>query len=83
MSRNPREVQMRLQSTADSLQVQAQLPRKPLSQTLKDLIDYCKENADSDELLYPPRQRLILSEKNLDVLFCKCLDNPSLASLIE
>jgi len=55
MSRNPREVQMRLQSTADSLQVQAQLPRKPLSQTLKDLIDYCKENADSDELLYPPR----------------------------
>ena len=55
MSRNPREAQMRMQSTVDSLREQVRLQRKPLSQTLQDLIDYCNQHEEHDSLLHPPR----------------------------
>ena len=55
MSRNPREVQMRLQATVDALRDQVKLQKKPLSQTLQDLINYCKEHEENDSLLHPPR----------------------------
>lgn len=54
-SRNPKELQVRLQATVDALRVQSQLPRKPLSQTLMDLINDCQANHANDPLLNPPR----------------------------
>lgn len=55
MSRNSKEMQMKLQSTVDSLVIQAKLPKKQLSQTLRELVDYCKEHEENDPLLNPPR----------------------------
>lgn len=54
-ARNPKELQVRLQATVDALRVQAELPRKPLSQTLRDLINDCEGAQANDPLLNPPR----------------------------
>ena len=54
-TRNPKELQVRLHATVDALRVQAELPRKPLSQTLRSLIENCQENLQNDPLLNPPR----------------------------